>query len=175
LEEEWSERVITRSRIQRETEDSGGEAGAFLTRGFFGAEFLVEEVANLFDEDGGKEFSRAISGEVNLTGVAAVAAPEAGHVGGGKCADNREEGKVEPTEGGELFEGGRPVQARAEDALQIGFCGGAKSPTGKRQQDLIQSGEGHALGEFRCRHDGLDFSIEKMFKKERRKWDFLAK
>ena len=51
MEEKWSEGIITRSGIQREAEDNGGEACAFFAGGFFGANFLVEEVADLFDED----------------------------------------------------------------------------------------------------------------------------
>ena len=132
-------------------------------------------MADLFDENGGEIFMRAVSGKVNLAGVAAVAAPETRHVGGGKCADSREEGKVGPTEGGEVFEGGRPVQAKAEDALQIGFCGGFGGPQGKRLQNGFQVKRGHGLGEFGSRHSALDSCIGKMFKKERRKWDFLAK
>jgi hypothetical protein len=98
---------------------------------------LIKEVANLFDEDGGKEFSRAVSGEVNLAGVAAVAAPETGHIGCGKCVDGWEERKVRSTEGGEVFEGGRPVQARAEDALQIRFSRGTGGPLREGLQEIF--------------------------------------
>jgi hypothetical protein len=117
-------------------EDSSGEASTFLAWGFFGAEFLIKKVADLFDEDSGEGFPRAVGGEVNLAGIAAVTAPEAGHVGGGKCVDSREERKLGPTEGGDVLEGGRPVQARAEDALQIGFCGRAGSPTNEWEQEI---------------------------------------
>jgi hypothetical protein len=133
---------------------------------------LVEEVADLFDEDDGEECLRAVGGEVNLAGVATVTAPQAGHVGGGKCVDGREEGKVGSTEGVDVLEGGRPVQARAEDALQIGFCGGLGGPKGEGLQNFNQFNRGHSLGEFGSRHDVLDFFIGKMFEKERKKSDF---
>jgi hypothetical protein len=175
LEEKRGERVITRSVIQREAEDSDCEAGTLFARSFFGADFLVEKVAYLFNEDGGEEFLRAVGGEVNLAHVAAVATPKSGHVGGGKCADSRKDGKVGPTEGGEVFEGGRPVQARAKDALQIGFCRWAGGPLGEGLQETFQCGRDNTLGEFGCGHDALDSCIGKMFKKERRKWDFFGK
>jgi hypothetical protein len=136
---------------------------------------LIQKVTYLFDDYGGEKFLRAVGGEVNLAGIAAVAAPEAGHVGGGKCADNREEGKVDPTEGGDILEGGRPIHVRAEDTLQIGFCGGFRGPERERLQEIFQSGRDNTLGEFGCGHGALDSYIGKMFKKERRKWNFLAK
>jgi hypothetical protein len=64
---------------------------------------------------------------------------------------------------------------RAKDTLQIGFCGGVGGPKGERLQNFCQVNWGHSLGEFGSRHGALDSYIEKMFKKERRKWDFLAK
>jgi hypothetical protein len=86
--------------------------------------------------------------------------------------DGREEGVVGPTERGKVLEGGRPVQARAEDALQIDFCGGLGGPKGERLQNFNQFNRGHSLGEFGSRHGALDSCIGKMFKKERKKWDF---
>jgi hypothetical protein len=64
---------------------------------------------------------------------------------------------------------------RAEDNLQIGFCGGFRGPERERLQEIFQSGRDNTLGEFGCGHDALDSCIGKMFKKERRKWNFLAK
>ena len=118
-------------------EHDGSEASAFLAWGFFRAELLIKKVANLFDENGGEIFMAAVSGKVNLAGVAAVAAPEAGHVGGGKCVDSRKEGKVGPTEGSEMLEGGRPIQARAEDTLQIGLCRWTGGPLREGLQEIF--------------------------------------
>jgi hypothetical protein len=89
--------------------------------------------------------------------------------------DSRKEGKVGPTEGSEMLEGGRPVQARAEDAFQISFGRETGGPKRKGLQEIFQSGRDNTLGEFGCGHDALDSYIEKMFKKERRKSDFLGK
>ena len=175
MKEKRCQRVVINIGTHGQVENEGGKAGAFFAWGFFGAKFLVEEVADLFNEDGGEEFLRAVGGNINLAVVAAIATPEAGHVGGGKCVNCREEGKVGPTEGGDVLEGGRPVQARAEDALQIDFCGGFGGPKGERLQNFCQVKRGHSLGEFGSRHGVLDSYIGKMFKKERRKWDFLAK
>ena len=89
---------------------------------------MIEEVADLFDEDGGEERLRTVCGNLNLAGLAAVAAPESGHVGGGKRADGWEEGKVGSAEGVEVFEGGGPIQARTKDRFQIGFGGRVGCP-----------------------------------------------
>jgi hypothetical protein len=175
LKEKRCQRVVIDIGTHWQVENEGSKAGAFFAWGFFGAKFLVEEVADLFDEDDGEEFLRAVGGEVNLAGVPTVTAPEAGHVGGGKCVTVREEGQVRSTEGVDVLEGGRPVQARAEDALQIDFCGGLGGPKGERLQNFCQVNRGHSLGEFGSRHSALDSYIGKMFKKERMKWDFLAK
>jgi len=128
MEEEGSKRVILRIGVKWQAEDGCGEAGTFLTGGFFGAEFLVEEVADFFDEDGGEECLRTVGGNINLAGVAAVATPKPRHIGSGKRADGWEEGKVGSAEGVEVFEGGRPIQARTKDRFQIGFGGRVGCP-----------------------------------------------
>jgi hypothetical protein len=73
-----------------------------------------------------------------------------------------------------VFEGSGPIQAGTKDALQVGFCGGLGSPERKSPQKMIYRNRGHGLGESMSRHVALDSYIGKMFKKERRKWDFLA-
>jgi hypothetical protein len=72
-----------------------------------------------------------------------------------------------------VSKGRGPVQPAAKDALQIGFCGGAGGPEREGLQAIFQSGRGNTLGEFGCGHGALDSYIGKMFKKERRKWNFL--
>jgi hypothetical protein len=117
------------------TKHGGSEASAFLAGGFFRAQLLIEEVTNLFDENGREIFMRAVGRKINLAGVAAVAAPEPRHCGGGKCMDDRQERKVGAAEGVEVSEGRGPKEMTAVDALQISFGGRAGSPTDEREQE----------------------------------------
>jgi hypothetical protein len=89
--------------------NSGGKASALLTGSFFGADFLIKEVTNLFDEDSGEIFVGAIGGDINLARVTAVATPKAGHVGSGKCANGGEKGKVGTLKGDDMLKGCRPI------------------------------------------------------------------
>jgi hypothetical protein len=90
FKENGSERVIAGSGLERKSDNEGCKKGAFLTWGFFGAKLLIEEVADFLNENGGEHLIRAVGGNVDRAGVAAVATPEAGHAGRGENGDGRE-------------------------------------------------------------------------------------